>query len=336
VIDFLIGVIGAVLLTSEPGLANTNVAGQVAVASTNAVAMPEQLEGAYQKLLADDDAAQQEVDKWITENQGFAKKGAAVPNATLNRRIRARLEPVQEAYQDFLKHHPEHVRARIAYGSFLNDLNDEEGAQEQWEKALALEPRNAAILDDLAGIYAHIGPVKKAIDYYEKALQVKPNEPLYYHNLGNVVYLFRKDAAEYYATNEPGVFAKAFELYSNAMRLDPQNFPLACDVAQSYYGLLPLKTEEALHAWTNAMKLASDEAEREGIQIHLARVKILASRFAEAQGHLNVVTNDEYGDVKRRLTRNLNERQAEAMGTNGVKAELSTPGAVPPARTSKD
>ena len=34
----------------------------------------------------------------------------------------------------------------MAYGSFLNDLQDEDGAREQWEKALALNPKDPAVL----------------------------------------------------------------------------------------------------------------------------------------------------------------------------------------------
>ena len=38
--------------------------------------------------------------------------------------FRARYEPVKEAYEAFLKTHPNHGRARLAYGSFLGDIQD--------------------------------------------------------------------------------------------------------------------------------------------------------------------------------------------------------------------
>src|SRR5262249_7048356 len=108
------------------------------------------------------------------------------------------------------------------------------------------------------------------------------------------------------------VFAKAFELYSNAMRLDPDNFPLASDVAQTYYGIQPLRTDEALQAWTNALKIAHDEVEREGVYVHFARLKLMAGRFAEAHAHLDAITNEMYAQLKTRLTRNLNEKESGA------------------------
>jgi len=108
------------------------------------------------------------------------------------------------------------------------------------------------------------------------------------------------------------VSAKAFDLYSNAMRLDPDNFPLASDVAQTYYGIQPLRTEEALKAWTNALHIAHDEIEREGVYIHFARIKYLAGRFAEARSHLDSITNEMYMELKRRIERNINEKENQA------------------------
>ena len=263
-----------------------------------------------------DDEAQGEVDKWIRDNEEFASKGAGTPKEQMKRRIQERLDPVDRAYQEFIQHHPNHSRARIAYASFLGDTKGEEAAEEQLEKALTLDTNNAAIYNNLANIYGHTGPIKKAFEFYSRAIQLNPIEPVYYHNFGTTVYLFRKDAREFYGITEPQVFAKALELYSNAMRLDPQNFPLASDVAQTYYGIQPLPTDQALSSWTNVLGIAHDEIEREGVYVHFARLNMLAGRFAETHRFLDAITNDMYLELKKRLTRNLNEREKNPVDTN--------------------
>src|SRR5438067_11930286 len=126
--------------------------------------------------------ANEEVDQWIQDNNKFLEKGAGVPRPELNRRIQERFEPVRKGYEDFLKRHPNHAKARIAYGSFLGDLNDEDGAQDQLEKALEVETNNPAVYNNLANIYGHHGPVKRAFEFYSKAIDLNPNEPVYYHN----------------------------------------------------------------------------------------------------------------------------------------------------------
>lgn len=273
------------------------------------------------KIEDDDDNAMTEVDGWIRENQEFAAKGAGIPKDELNRRIRERFDGCKKAYEDFLKQHPQHARARIAYASFLHDLGDEDAEEEQLLKAREIDATIPAVWNNLGNYYGEHGPMTNAFICYEKAIQLDPTESVYYQNFGTTVYLFRKDVKEYYHINEQQVFDKAMGLYSNAMKFDPTNFPLATDVAETYYGIKPLRTNDALVAWTNALKLAGDEVDREGVYIHFARINIQINRLALAQHYLDDVTNSMYGDLKRRLERNLNEKEHPDQATNIPTAE---------------
>lgn len=272
-----------------------------------------------------DDEAQAEVDQWIKENNEFAAKGAGVRSTDLNRRIKERFQPIRQGYEDFIKKHPNHAHARVAYASFLGDMHDEEGQQEQLEKALELDAKDPAIYNNLANIYGHTGPIKKAFEYYAKAIELNPLESVYYYNFGTTVYLFRKDAREFYGIEEQQVFDKALELYTKALKLDPTNFPLASDVAQTYYGIRPTRTEDALKSWTNALHIAHDEVEREGVYLHLARIKLHAERFDEARAHLKAVTNEMYLELKNRLAKNIEQQEKDAKAakaTNAAPAQL--------------
>jgi tetratricopeptide (TPR) repeat protein len=209
----------------------------------------------------------------------------------------------------------------------------------QLEKARGLDPKNPAVWNNLANYYGHEGEVTNAFAYYARAIELNPAEPVYYHNLGTTVYLFRKDAREFYHINEQQVFDKALGLYSNAIRLDPTNFPLASDVAQTYYGIRPLRTNDALQAWTNALSIARDEVEREGVYIHFARLETSIGRYDAARAQLAAVTNAEYADLKARLTRNLAEKEKAAAGTNApagndlkTEAKPESGGTNPPAK----
>ena len=320
--NLIIGLLGALVATNQPA-AVSNLAAQTAGVAITIPDPNDPVEKEYQKLLADDDAAQAEVDQWIRDNRTFAASGAGASTEEMNQRIETRFEPIRKAYQDFLERHPDHARARLAYGSFLGDKGDEEGAQTQWEKARELDPKNPAAWNNLANFYGHVGEPKKAFSYYAKAIELEPTEPVYYHNFGTTVYLFRRDAMEYYSITEQQVFDKALDLYRQAMKLDPGNFPLASDVAQTYYAIRPLRTNDALVAWTNTLKIAHDEIEREGVYIHLARLKMVAGRFDEARQQLNAVTNEMYADLKRVVTRSLNDRESKAKETNAPPATES-------------
>jgi hypothetical protein len=72
------------------------------------------------------------------------------------------------------------------------------------------------------------------------------------------------------------------------------------------------------------MSLAEAPLEREGIQIHLARWKLNAGRFAEAHQHLNLVTNQIYMELKTRLLHNLKLREENPAGTNTPSVKIES------------
>lgn len=265
-------------------------------------------EAEFQRVMALDDAAHEEIDRWIKENGAFARQGAGLSEAVLSLKIEQRLAPVKRAYEEFLQRHPRHARGQLAFGSFLNDLGEEAEARKRWEKALELDPTNPAAYNNLANSYGQTGPVAKAFALYAKAIEMNPRQAIYYHNLGSVILLHRKEAAAHYRTPEQQVVRHALELYRLAQQFDPHNFQLATDIAQAHYALQPPDHDAAIAAWTRAQSLARDEPEREGTHLHLARVKAAAGRLNEARAHLNSVTNAALAAVKGRLTRELVEQ----------------------------
>jgi tetratricopeptide (TPR) repeat protein len=305
-----------ILVIADPGFAATNSPPKRGDTKPTVTNLSDPVEKEYLKLLADDDAAQRDADRWINDNKKFEEQGAGVTQATLKLRILQRLEPVGEAYEEFLKRHPDHARARLAYGSFLGDIGKEDEAMQQWEKARELDPKNPAVWNNLANYYGHSGPVIKAFEYYEKAIALNPHESVYFQNFATTVYLFRLDATNYFKIDESKVFDKALDLYRRALQLDPKNFPLATDLAQSYYGIKPMRFDEAMAAWRAAENIANDTIEREGIYLHYARLQINAGKFDDARKNLNAVTNGLYNVVKNRLLKKLGEEEGKARETN--------------------
>jgi tetratricopeptide (TPR) repeat protein len=302
----LAGLLSAALSANAQQAASNLVAEKtgdsIAIVNTNDPAETE-----YRKILLDDDAAEKDVLHWTDDAEAFDKAAGSDPKATLHLRIQQRLDTVRREYESFLRLHPEHVNAHLAFGSFLNDTHDEEGAVKHWDTARQLVPTNPAPWNNLANYYGHRGPVKKAFEYYAKAIELDPNESVYYHNLAVTVYLFRTDAREYFNLTEQEVFDKSLELYRQAIKLAPDDFVLFSDYAESFYGTNPPRWKDGLEAWTQALKIVHDEDEREGVYIHLARIDVKLGRFDEARMRLNGVTNPAYATLKNRITTNLNQ-----------------------------
>jgi tetratricopeptide (TPR) repeat protein len=317
--NLLVGLLSA-LVSTNPPVAVSNFVAQTSGISVRIPDANDPMEREYRKLLEADDEAQEEVDKWIRDNEASREQAARLPDATLRSRVRQRLEVARKAYDDFLQRHPDHARARLAYGSFLMDIGEDADAARQMERSRELDPKNPAAWNNLANYYGHRSPVEKSFEYYAKAIELSPDEPVYYQNLATTVFLFRPAAMEFYQINEQQVFDRALELYRKAMKLDSDNFVLASDYAVSYYGIRPWRHDDAIAAWEGALKIAPGDEEREGVYVHLARVKLDAGRFDEARNHLNNVTNAMYEALKKRLTRNLEERENKSKETNAPAA----------------
>ena len=174
------------------------------------------------------------------------------------------------------------------------------------------DPKNPAPWNNLANFYGHNGPLTNAFACYEKAIELNPKESVYYQNFATTIYLFRWDATNYFNISQQQVFDKAMEMYRQALTLDPENFPLATDLAQTYYGIRPPRVADAFKAWNVALKLASDDIEREGVHVHLARWQKTAGDLEAARRELSLVTNQMYRATKELILKNL----TKADGTN--------------------
>ena len=319
----------SVLLATNKEAALTRLAPAPATAAISAAAGtndPVQVE--FRALLKADDETSDQVEKWLDA----LPAGAEVP-AELKARIDEREEALRQRYEEFLRKNPGHAEARLAYGSFLGDAGDDAGMVLQWEKARELAPGNPAAWNNLAGHYAHRGPIEKAFPYMLKATELNPQEAQYWHSLGTLTFLFRRDAETFFKTDEQGVFRKAFEFYGKALSLQPNSFKLAADVAQTWYGVKPAPAEDeagrkaaelqvvesGLKAWTNAFRLATDVPEREGVRLHFARWQIRARRWDEARTQLDLVSDPGLLELKARLERSWRDRQVlESSKTNAV------------------
>ncbi len=316
----LAGLSAVLLFASQAAAAPSADTGKSAATSAAKPSPEDPVEKEYRRILEDDDKSQDEIDKWILEEGRLQAQGAGLSRATLALRIEQRRKKVEDAYLAFLQRRPGHTRARLAFGSFLNDQGRETEAAEQWQKAAELDPKNPAAWNNLANFHGHNGPVAKAFEYYQKAIDLAPFETTYYYNFAVTVYLFRKDAREHFQTDEDGVFDKSLALYRKALELDPNNFQLATDYAQSFYGIRPPRLTDGIEAWNAALKLARDDFEREGVQIHLARFEINAGRFDDARKRLNGVKDPRYKGLVDRVAASLQRKEQATRGVAESKA----------------
>jgi tetratricopeptide (TPR) repeat protein len=291
---------------ADSGRAATNPTAALLLAATNPA-----VEKEFSSILAAEEAAEAEVSAWMESVRTSKTNLTEAAQADLDRRRQKRFEQVRHAFVDFLGRYPRHARALSAYGNFLRDQGDEAGAQAQWEAALAVDPANPDVRHSLACCYTESGQAKRAFEFFAKAIELNPSDPVYYWNFANATYVLRSQAAALYRISEQDVYAKVLALYGQSTRLDPTNLTYATDLAQTYYSIRPFPAGEALKSWHAALSKAHTPLEYEEIYVHLARVEMLGGNLARARDQLAAVTNAALSNLKSNLLRAIASRETE-------------------------
>ena len=232
-------------------------------------------------------------------------------------RIRKRLDDIRQMYMSFLKDHPKHVKARVAYGSFLKHIDDRQGALGQWKKALADDPSNAAALNNIA---THIGTIAiqnnirtlipEAFQSLEKAIALAPNEALYRHNFATTLSLFRLDAMRHYKISSGEVTQRALTELGKGMKLAPDNFEIAADRAETFLDIKPLPRQRALQAWERARTIANQQIQRDWVNLQIAIVHLETGELDAAETNLDLVSKDAFQKLVRDLRTALSSKRA--------------------------
>lgn len=268
---------------------------------------PRSVESELQSIFTADNTAITEVAKWIEENNTLIRTNP-IRRDRLAQRIRIRLDRVRKLYLAFIEKYPNHARARAAHGSFLTNLDDQQGALCELKASAKLAPFNAAVQNNIAthlgtialesGRHARVGEL---LDAYQKAIRLAPRTPLYRHNYAIALSLFQKQAASHLKSSPREVTEEALKQITEALRLDQNNFEIAADLAETHHHFKPLPREQTLAAWKHAATLATTDDQRGWAELQMAIVNIETDHFEEAKRHLEKVNVEIYAKLKQRL-----------------------------------
>lgn len=239
--------------------------------------------------------------------------------------LHARIVSIRRRYEQLLDRHPDFVPALSAYADFLSYLADEDSAAKYWERVCALMPNNAAAWNNLANIHAHCGQIRLAFDYYQKAVELAPHDPIIQANLGTLLLLFRPDACEHFGITESEVFDRALDCFQKAIELAPNKFDAAREWASAFYLVKPPRIDAAICAWEQTLRHATNNLQQQEVYVHLARWHINAGNTQKATSLLEMVTNPQFGTIKDRLLRKIRIRDHPPADSNDTAVLPSQP-----------
>ncbi len=91
---------------------------------------------------------------------------------------------------------PQNVQAVTQLGNEYFDAGNHEKAVEVYQRALQIEPRNPDVLTDMGVSYRKLGKISDAVGAFRKAAEIEPDHPIALFNLGLVLRDDLKDYSE--------------------------------------------------------------------------------------------------------------------------------------------
>ena len=105
-----------------------------------------------------------------------------------------------------IEQHPLEPQIRVLYSEYLMFIDNNEGAAEQIDYALNLDPTNEELWTRLMAYYLYAGNYKKAIEVGDKAIRLNPDNVELYSYLGSSCYSVKQ-------------YDKAIEVYDKALAI---------------------------------------------------------------------------------------------------------------------
>jgi tetratricopeptide (TPR) repeat protein len=219
---------------------------------------------------------------------------------------------LDRAYRRFLRAHPQHARAMVAYGGFLYDRHRVDEALGWWKRVIALpDPEGANrgarahAYNNIATHYGHNGRIADALRCYEEAFALEPAEPVFRFNWATTCVLYRRDVTRAYGWDTDEIFRRGLEQFRIARDLAPQDFSLASAYAETFYLQPKPDWHEAYAAWQFCLGQPLDDQSRQRVYAHLARVCMRLGRYEEAKRWLENIHTPPLQRLRGALERKL-------------------------------
>lgn len=248
----------------------------------------------YRQLLARDDALMQELEQSSTNRSWLTRT-----------MLSAKLRRLDADYQSFLKQHPGHVPAMVAYAGFLSDTERTKEAITWWEKAIQTDPRYAKAYNDLGVEFGDDGRPADALRLHQKAYELDPDNPLFHFNWANTCILYRKDAHDVYGWDIEEIFQHSLEQFRLARNLAPRDFEYASAYAEGFFMMKSPDWQEAHAAWAYCLGQPLQPREQQGVYGQLARVCLHQARYDEARQWIAKLDAPDFQPMRRALERKL-------------------------------
>ena len=303
----LLGVIGSACYSMWQTTLDTPLIPESHLHSIRAAFTWDPVEREYRRLVASEKRSLETVADWIRTNDAFELfvRKNKIRNPRINVEIQKLYRRTRDDYRAFLERRPKHVMARLAFGDFLEAVEDYPGALREWETVIELAPDEPFSWERKANIGIIRADLAKTLDAYQKAIELDQRNWEYHYRLAGIISGNRVQAARQMGGSVEEVLLRAIQHYHSALQYNPSHYDAANELAVVYASLSPPKINESVAALEQAAHYAVDALNREAAYLRIAEMLISAKRHDEARGQIIRSTLPIYAAEREWLRRKL-------------------------------
>ncbi len=222
--------------------------------------------------------------------------------------IKTELQSIVDGYERLISASPDYAAAFISYGMMLHRIGERELSYAMLARADELDPNHAIVKNQLGNYQAEEGKYPEALAFYQMAIDLKPDEPLYHYQVGNLLFAYRKLFIDDKLFLPNGIDLEIQSRFREAAILAPAHLPYRLRYAQSFFDVSQPNWEAALEEWQQLVALAGDEGEKQMMQLYMARARFLMGHHTAARKIIKGIHDPSLDHSKDLLLKEINAK----------------------------
>ena len=256
--------------------------------------------------------AAQRLGQIVEREQLFLKNSSSTNKPLSEQELTRRAQEILSSYESYLEDNSRDVNGLILYGKFLRRMGQARYATGLFLEADKIDPRLAVVKQNIANYLVEEGRLADALPFLLKAVELEPKEPVYHHQLGTFLFLFKEDLLSLGIASVQTNDRNMYEAFRSASKLAPDNFEYKLRYAQSFFDISDPDWDKALGVWQDLRNQARDRpvSEREYLALGEARAMTQLGRGKEAVTILKTITSRSLRATRESLIKELKESGA--------------------------
>ncbi|MFL3657868.1 MAG: tetratricopeptide repeat protein [Opitutales bacterium] len=217
------------------------------------------------------------------------------------RSIEAELQSIVDGYEKLISVAQGYSPVYISFGMFLHRTGERKASNAMLMRADEIDPYHAIVKNQLGNYLAEEGKYDQALAFYQMAIDLNPNEPLYHYQTGNLLFSYKSFFIDDKLFLPDGFDLQMQESFRTAAMLNPSHLPYRLRYAQSFFDVSRPNWDAAIEEWQQLVEFPSDPAQKQLMELYMARARFGAGHHTAARKIIRGINRPELQKSKEKL-----------------------------------